>query len=185
MTTLEDEWLEIGTIVGAYGIQGEVKVLSLSDFPERFECPGQRWLQSPRQDSPQPVKLKSGRQLPGKNLFVVRLANITTRNQAEALTHYTLLVPKGDRLPIAEDEYHVADLIHLEVYHQGEKIGRVIDFYEAGNDLLVVELMPVNGADSDPDPKMVLIPFVTAIVPVVDIANQRLEINPPPGLLDL
>ncbi|MFM7191144.1 MAG: ribosome maturation factor RimM, partial [Microcystaceae cyanobacterium] len=36
MTTLADEWLEIGTIVGAYGIQGEVKVLSLSDFPERF-----------------------------------------------------------------------------------------------------------------------------------------------------
>ncbi|MEB3248405.1 MAG: ribosome maturation factor RimM, partial [Merismopediaceae bacterium] len=32
---------------------------------------------------------------------------------------------------------------------------------------------------------VVLIPFVKAIVPVVDIANQRLEINPPAGLLDL
>ena len=185
MTILTDEWLEIGTIVGAYGIQGEVKVLSLSDFPERFERPGQRWLQSPQQASPQPVKLKSGRRLPGKNLFVVRLANITTRNQAEALTHSTLLVPKSDRLPIADDEYHVADLIHLEVYYQGEKIGRVVDFYEAGNDLLAVELMPVNDADSELEPRVVLIPFVTAIVPVVDIANQRMEIDPPPGLLDL
>jgi len=188
MTTLADEWLEIGTIVGAYGIQGEVKVLSLSDFPERFESPGQRWLQSPQEESPQPVKLKAGRQLPGKNLFVVRLANITTRNQAEALTHYKLLVPRSDRLPLAEEEYHVADLMSLAVYHQGENIGNVIDFYEAGNDLLVVELTPVTpvtDTDSSSEPKVVLIPFVKAIVPVVDIANQRLEINPPAGLLDL
>lgn len=185
MTTLADEWLEIGTIVGAYGIQGEVKVLSLSDFPERFESPGKRWLQSPQQESPQPVKLKSGRQLPGKNLFVVRLAHITTRNQAEALIHYKLLVPRSDRLPLAEEEYHVADLMNLAVYHQGENIGKVIDFYEAGNDLLVVELTPASSPDSSYEPKVVLIPFVKAIVPVVDIANQRLEINPPAGLLDL
>ena len=204
--TVSDEWLEVGTIVSPQGLQGEVKVLSLSDFPERFEKKGQRWLRSPKGETPQLVNLKYGRNIPGKNLYIVKLAEINSREQAETLRNYKLLVPISDRVPIAKDEYHVADLIDLEVYLQetGELVGHVRDIFSTGHDLLEVELIPklipevvsetlpemeeAIAAEEkvvNKKPKTILIPFVMKIVPVVDIANKRIEITPPAGLLDL
>ena len=204
--TVSDEWLEVGTIVSPQGLQGEVKVLSLSDFPERFEKKGQRWLRSPKGETPQLVNLKYGRNIPGKNLYIVKLAEINSREQAETLRNYKLLVPISDRVAIAKDEYHVADLIDLEVYLQetGELVGHVRDIFSTGHDLLEVELIPklipevvsetlseIEEAIAEEEkvvnkkPKTILIPFVMKIVPVVDIANKRIEITPPAGLLDL
>ena len=204
--TVSDEWLEVGTIVSPQGLQGEVKVLSLSDFPERFEKKGQRWLRSPKGETPQLVNLKYGRNIPGKNLYIVKLAEINSREQAETLRNYKLLVPISDRVPIAKDEYHVEDLIDLEVYLQetGELVGHVRDIFSTGHDLLEVELLPklipevvsetlpemeeAIAAEEkvvNKKPKTILIPFVMKIVPVVDIANKRIEIIPPAGLLDL
>ena len=191
-----ESWLEIGTIVSPQGLKGELKVMSSTDFPERFEQPGQRWLQSPHQSSPQPVELLKGRQVPGKNLYVVRLTGIEDRNQAEALRGYKLLVPSSDRPPLEEDEYHVSELIDLAVYHQktGELIGKITDIFGAGNDLLEVQLsqsfienQTILNVKKSKQKKQnrVLIPFVYDIVPVVDLENQRVEIDPPKGLLDL
>ncbi|MFM7436986.1 MAG: ribosome maturation factor RimM [Snowella sp.] len=203
---VSDEWLEVGTIVSPQGLQGEVKVLSLSDFPERFIKKGERWLRSPKGETPQLVNLKYGRNIPGKNLYIVKLAEINSREQAEALKNYKLLVPIGDRVPLAKDEYHVADLIDLEVYLQGtgELVGYVRDIFSTGHDLLEVELIPklipeilseilpeTEEAITEKEtvtqkkPKTILIPFVMTIVPIVDIANKRIEITPPTGLLDL
>ena len=204
--TVSDEWLEVGTIVSPQGLQGEVKVLSLSDFPERFVKKGQRWLRSPKGETPQLVTLQYGRNIPGKNLYIVKLTEINSREQAETLRNYKLLVPVSDRVPLAKDEYHVADLINLEVYLQetGELVGYVRDIFSTGHDLLEVELIPqlipeilsetlpeteeaiaVKEQVTQKKPKTILIPFVMTIVPIVDIANKRIEITPPTGLLDL
>ena len=200
--TVSDEWLEVGTIVSPQGLQGEVKVLSLSDFPERFVKKGQRWLRSPKGETPQLVTLQYGRNIPGKNLYIVKLTEINSREQAETLRNYKLLVPVSDRVPLAKDEYHVADLMDLEVYLQetGELVGYVRDIFSTGHDLLEVELIPKlipeialekEEAIAEEEkvtkkkPKTILIPFVMTIVPVVDIVNKRIEITPPAGLLDL
>jgi ribosomal 30S subunit maturation factor RimM len=49
---------------------------------------------------------------------------------------------QSDRPVLGEDEYHVLDLIGLEVFNQltGENIGTVVDIIPAGNDLLEVQL---------------------------------------------
>jgi len=174
------EWLEIGTIVAAHGIRGEVKVLSASDFPERFLHKGQRWVRKTATETPRCLTLEKGQPVPGKNLYILRFAEMGDRNQAETLVGQTLLIAATDRLPLEPGEFHVADLLGLIVYdhHTGDRLGTVTDFYSAGNDLLAVTL------DRSPD-KPVLIPFVEAIVPVVDLDGDRLEIQPPPGLLDL
>ncbi|EAZ93109.1 ribosome maturation factor RimM [Crocosphaera chwakensis] len=183
-----NQWLEIGTIVGARGLKGELKVLSSTDFPERFEIPGERWLQSPNHPSPQPIKLISGKSVAGKNLYIVRLEGIETRNQAEILRGYKLLIIDQELPELEEEEYHVSQLIDLEVYHHktGEKIGIVVDLFTTGHDLLEIKL--INNSekkDKENKDKTVLIPFVYEIVPVVDIEQNRIEINPPKGLLTL
>lgn len=180
-----DEWLQIGKIVSAQGLSGEVRVYPDSDFPERFEVPGTRWLLRPGQTQPQPIELLHGRYLDGKNLYVLELAGVENRNQAEELRGCLLYVPASDRPELGEDEYHVVDLIGMEVFLQtsGDLVGTVVDVIPAGNDLLEVSLhQPV---PSDTKPKTVLIPFVKEIAPVVDLQTRRIEITPPPGLLEL
>ncbi|MUG94866.1 ribosome maturation factor RimM [Scytonema sp. UIC 10036] len=185
-----DGWIEIGTIVAPQGLSGEVRVRSNSDFPERFEVPGKRWLWCPGQIEPQPVELIAGRNVEGKNLYVVKLAGVSDRNRAEELRGYKLLVLESDRPQLADDEYHVLDLIGLSVYLQesGEFVGTVVDLLSAGHDLLEVQLhtSPDKGQRTkDKGQKTVLIPFVTAIVPIVDLEAGRVEITPPLGLLEI
>ncbi|MBD2384939.1 ribosome maturation factor RimM [Cylindrospermum sp. FACHB-282] len=180
-----DDWLAIGKIVAPQGLAGEVRVYPESDFPERFEEPGTRWLLRPGQTEPQPIELLSGRYIEGKNLYVLQLAGVENCNQAEALRGCRLMVPASDRPELGEDEYHVIDLIGLQVFMQasGELVGVVADIIPAGNDLLEVKLDP--SFTSDSKEKTVLIPFVMAIAPVVDLQNRRIEITPPPGLLEI
>ncbi|HAC62635.1 MAG TPA: ribosome maturation factor RimM [Cyanothece sp. UBA12306] len=191
-----EKWLEIGKIVAPQGLKGELRVISSSDFPERFEKPGMRWLQSPNGVSIEKVELIRGRYVPGKNIYIIKLSNIVNRNQAETLRDYKLLVSSSDRPQINEDEYHFSDLINLEVYHQknNELIGVVTNIFLAGNDLLEVKLYQNKSGDinlkkqkknSVNIEKKILIPFVYDIVPVVDLVNKRIEINPPLGLLEL
>jgi 16S rRNA processing protein RimM len=179
-----DEWLEIGKIVAPQGLSGEVRVYPESDFPERFEVPGKRWLLRPDQKEPQPIELLSGRYINGKNLYVLQLAGVENRNQAEELRGCKLIVPASDRPQLGEDEYHVLDLIDLQVFMQtsGELVGTVVDIIPAGNDLLEVKLDESFANDKK---QTVLIPFVKAIAPVVDLQAGRIEITPPPGLLDI
>ncbi|MFB2935356.1 ribosome maturation factor RimM [Aerosakkonemataceae cyanobacterium BLCC-F154] len=183
-----EDWLEIGTIVSAQGLKGEVRVYPESDFPERFEKPGERWLLHPQETEPRSIELLSGRLIPNKNLYVVKLAGVNDRNQAEELRGCKLMVSASDRPKLEADEYHILDLVGLEVFHQlnGEKIGVVKDLIPAGNDLLLVsphDSSVVN--EKDRKKTEILIPFVKDIVPIVDLENKRIEINPPPGLLEI
>ncbi|MGL5942819.1 MAG: ribosome maturation factor RimM [Waterburya sp.] len=202
------ELLEVGTITSPQGLKGELRVYPDSDFPERFIQAGTRWLQHPQTSAITQVQLRGGRYIAGKNLYVIKLEGIEDRNQAEELRNYKLLVNKSDRPKLQPDEYHVNDLVGLEVYHQatGENIGVVINLYSAGNDLLEIQLhkQPEITATPErdlsqisrrskrkkykpkaPKPVTVFVPFVREIVPIVDLANKRLEISPPPGLLNI
>ena len=173
-----DDWLSVGKIVGVQGLQGELRVNPASDFPERFTAPGPRWLRSRQRDEPKEIQLKKGRQLPGKSLFVVRLEGIDNRSAAQALVGQELLVAGDDRPELAEGEFHLLDLVGLEarLTTDGPAIGTVTDLISGGNDLLEIKTA---------DGRKLLIPFVEAIVPEVQLEDGWLLITPPPGLLEL
>ena len=181
-----DQWITVGRIVSPQGLNGELKVYPETDFPERFLEPGDRWLLKPNATEPVPVQLLAGRHIPGKGLYVIRLKGVNYRDQAEALRKALLLVSVSDRPPLEEGEFHILDLVNLAVIDQptGEAIGKVIDVLTAGNDLLEVSVGDPDRTDRTGLPN-VLIPFVHEIVPVVDLDAGRIEIVPPPGLLDL
>lgn len=183
-----DDWIEIGKIVAPQGIKGEVRVYPYSDFPQRFEEPGQRWLQYPGEAQPQPIELLAGRFVENKGIYVVQFAGIDDRDKAEALRGCLLFVPESDRPPLEEGEFHILDLIGLTVINQltGETVGTVVDLVSAGNDLLVVSpASSPTDADKKSKNSQILIPFVMEIVPVVDIEAGLVKINPPPGLLEI
>ena len=93
-------------------------------------------------------------------------------------------------------------MINLPVFLQetGELVGTVVDMISAGHDVLVVaaesKSRSANLSEDDlgsgkkqkakkPKKPQLLIPFVMEIVPVVDLELGRIEITPPPGLLDV
>ena len=176
----KSEWLIVGVITSCHGINGQLKVKSLSDFEERFLKPGIRWLQK-EDEPPSEIELTSGIKRPGKEIFIIKFRGINTRNRAEQLKQYKLLV-KTNKLPkLKEQEFHLLELINLQVKtlenDELKIIGKVINLENEKNNLLVIELFK--------NQKKVLIPFVKEIVPLVDIKNNFLIINPPNGLLEL
>ena len=176
----KNEWLIVGFITSCHGINGHLKVKSLSDFEERFLKPGMRWLQKDN-EPPSEIELISGFKQPGKKTFIVKLQGINTRNHAEQLKKFKILV-KTDKLPkLKKEEFHLLELINMEVKtlenDELKTIGKVINLENEKNNLLIIELFK--------NQKEVFIPFVTEIVPLVDIKNNFLVINPPNGLLEL
>ncbi len=180
-----DDWIEIGKIVAPQGLAGELRVYPNTDFPERFEEPGKRWLLRPGETEPQPVELLYGRYIENKNLYVIKLKGVSDRHQAENMRDCRLFVPISDRPELAEGEFHVIDLLGLPVFMQssGQLVGNVVDILPSGHDLLEVKL-DATFAENKAG-KTVLIPFVMAIVPVVDLETRRIEITPPSGLLSI
>jgi len=175
-----NEWLIVGLITSPQGINGKIKVKSLSDFEERFLKPGIRWLQK-ENEAPSKIELISGFKQPGKATFILKFQGINTRNHAEQLKKFKILV-KADKLPkLQKEEFHLFELVNLEVKtlenDEFKIIGKVINLQNEKNNLLVIELFK--------NQKKVLIPFVKEIVPLVDIKNNFLIINPPNGLLEL
>tara|TARA_B100000085_G_scaffold230474_1_gene217033 strand:+ start:132 stop:671 length:540 start_codon:yes stop_codon:yes gene_type:complete len=176
----KNEWLVVGLITSCHGINGQVKVKSLSDFEERFLQPGTRWLQK-ENEPPSEIELISGYRQPGKENFIIKFKGISTRNNAEQLKKNKILV-KANKLPkLKKNEFHLLELMNLEVKtlenEEFKVIGKVINLENEQNNLLIIELFK--------NKKKVFIPFVKEIVPLIDIKNNFLIIDPPKGLLDL
>ena len=174
-----NEWLVVGLITSPHGINGKMRVKSLSDFEERFTKPGKRWIQK-ENEIPTELELTSGLKQPGKESFIISFKGITNRNHAENLKGYRVLVKIDDIPNLKKEEFHLTQLVNLKVKmlekNQLQIIGKVINFYSEKNNLLVIKLQ---------NNKEVLVPFVKEIIPEVDIKNKFLIINPPLGLLDL
>jgi len=176
----KNEWLTVGLITSCHGINGQVKVKSLSDFEERFLKPGIRWLQK-EDETPSESELISGFKQPSKETFIIKIKGINTRNHAEQLKKFKILV-KTNKLPkLKKEEFHLLELINLQVKtlenDELKTIGKVINLENEKNNLLVIQLFK--------NQKKVFIPFVKEIVPLIDIKNNFLIINPPNGLLEL
>ena len=176
----KNEWLTVGLITSPHGINGKVKVKSLTDFEERFLVPGTRWVQK-ENDPPSAIELTSGFKQPGKETFIISFKGITTRNDAEKLKKHRIMV-KTNKLPkLNKEEFHFIELVNLEVKvlenEELKVIGKVVNLENERNNLLVVELFK--------NKKKVLIPFVKEIVPVINKRKNYIVIKPPKGLLEL
>ncbi len=117
----------------------------------------------------------------GKYL-VVSFEGVHDRNQAEALRDTLVHVDRSELPPLEdEDDFYDTDLVGLRaVLTDGTALGTVDDvLHLPGGDVLSIRSA---GAD---EAREVLVPFVKAIVPTVDLAKGELVVDPPEGLLAL
>ena len=165
----------VGRIGRPHGIRGDVVVGVRTDEPELRFARGSRLDTDPADVGPLTVaaiKWHSGE-------LLVRFEGIGDRDAAAELRG-TWLTADSAALAASDDpdEFHDAELVGLSVKTVGGAVvGTVDDILHPGQDVLVVR-PAAGGAD-------ILVPFVKAIVPEVDLAGGVLVIDPPEGLLTL
>jgi len=170
-----DDLVVVGRIGRPQGIRGEVTVEVRTDDPAARFAPGRALLTEPPERGP--LVVAADRDQNGR--LVVLFEGVGDRNGAEALRDTLLLVPVADiPTPADPDEFHDWALRGLSaVLRDGTALGVVSDVLHLPHgDVLVVR------REAAPE---LLVPFVRAIVPEVDVAGGRVVVDPPDGLLDL
>lgn len=169
----------VGRIGRAQGVRGEVTVEIRTDSPELRFAAGVRlfpvWAEGGSVPAP-PVLVSQGFRWQSGRL-ILSVEGVEDRRAAELLRD-TVLEAEVDVLAQSEpDEFHDQALLGLVVSApDGSLLGRVAEvLHLPGQDLLA--MLPEGGSDQ------VLIPFVTAMVPVVDVAGGFLVADLPAGLL--
>ena len=163
--------LQVGRIGRAHGIRGEVTVTPLTDDPAARFAVGNALVTD---SASRPVLTVSGARQSGP-VQVVGFEGIIDRNTAELLRGIGLFVDAGSLPEPDDDEFYDHQLVGLAVHHSnGDLLGAVVDvMHPPAAPVLVVKR---------PDDSEELVPFVKAIVPVVDLAGRRVVVDPPDGM---
>jgi len=172
--------LVVGRVVKAHGVTGEVVVEVRTDDPDQRFAPGAILRGRParggvtREYTIESVRAHGGR-------LLVRLSAVGDREAADALRGVMFVIDSTE-LPRIEDpdEFYDHQLEGLRVHTaDGRDVGVVTEvLHTAGGELLAVR----GGDGTGPE---VLVPFVSAIVTSVSLADSMIEIDPPEGLLEL
>ena len=160
----------VGAIGGAYGVRGEVRVKSFCAVAEDIET------YSPLTSDDGKQKFHLALIRPAKNGFVARIAEVATKEDADALKGTQLFADRAQLPSLPDDEYYHADLIGLQVLDTG---GVVLGEVKSVLDHGAGDLLEIKRPGSS---ETVLLPFSLAAVPTVDLASGRIIADPPDGL---
>jgi 16S rRNA processing protein RimM len=169
--------LRVGRLLKAHGLKGAIKLELYTDSPnERFSQGAVLELQVP-ETSPWFGKTVTVAELKWFNTSpVLFLEGVVDRDTAESLIKAILLVDQPlDESPSEPDAWFDHQLVGLKVFRDGVQIGELarVDHLPA-QDLLAIRV----------DDREVLLPFVKAFVPKVDVEAGLIEITPPGGLFE-
>jgi 16S rRNA processing protein RimM len=163
----------VGRIIRPHHNRGHVVVMPETDFPhDRFEVGSVLYRE--RDGQAEPIVVSANRERDGR--WVVGFEGIESINDAETLRGLDLRIPAGDVKPLGPDAFYVFDLVGCVVRTVGgEDVGPVerVDL-ATGVPRLVV------AGDGE-----VLVPFTDPICRRIDPAAKVIEIDPPPGLIEL
>lgn len=152
---MSEKMISIGKIVAPHGVRGDVRVIPLTDFPERFQI-----LKKVYTDNGILLDVEYAKQ--HKQFILLKLRGYNSINDVEKLRNRILQVERKDAFPLPKGHYYQFDIIGLAVQTvDGEHLGIVTDILETGsNDVYVTEKEGV---------KPLLIPALKDVVKTIDL----------------
>jgi 16S rRNA processing protein RimM len=174
--------VEVGRILGAWGVKGGIKVKPFSSDPQALFS-SKRWFVAP-------AELKPGHRVPPllrvvqareqNDAVVATVQEVSDRDEAQALAGARVFIARSS-FPTPEDnEFYWVDLIGLDVRNrEGVALGRVIGLIETGPHC-VLRIEPAD-LKADASAEQVLIPFVDAYVDRVDLPGRCIHVDWQPG----
>lgn len=169
------QYLVIGEVLRPHGVQGELRIRILTDYPERI---GQLKVvyMGTSADAPnlKPYPVEGMRL--HQDYGLLKLHGINTRSKADRLRNMLILVNIENAVPLEEGEFYLFELLGLEVRTEdGESLGTITEVLETGaNDVYVLD---------SPRYGEVLIPATDETILQTDIAGGVVVVRLPEGLL--
>ncbi|WBU39179.1 ribosome maturation factor RimM [Homoserinibacter sp. YIM 151385] len=169
--------LRVGRLLKAHGLKGAIKLELYTDDPERRFTPGSSFALQVPTSSPWHGKRLELAELRWYNSHPVAFfKDVPDRTAAEGLIKAVLWVDQdAAELPEEPDAWYDHQLVGLDVQRDGESVGKVARVEH----LPAQDLLIVTTASGD-----VMVPFVKAIVPAVDIGAGIVTVTPPAGLFE-
>ena len=167
---MSDERICVGALAGAFGVHGEVRVKSFCAEPEDIATYGALTSEDGKDTY---TLILTGR---AKNGFIAEVAEITTKEEADALRGVRLFADRSALPSLPDDEYYHADLIGLLVLDTGgAELGTVSSVLNHGS----VDLLEMKAPGLKTP---ALLPFTLAAVPTVELSAGRIIADPPEGV---
>lgn len=170
--------VELGRVVGAHGLAGQVRVRVFGDGPDNLFSCEEVWLGESR-DDPRAKAYKvhyggTGRAKEAR----LGIEGIRDRDAAHALKGQLVLGNVAALSPLADDEFYWHQLVGCRVEtDSGELVGTVREIWETGaHDVLVVK---------DENGRQNLVPTARELAQTIDLKSRRIVVTALPGLLDL
>ncbi len=168
------EYFDVARILTTHGLNGEVKVNVITDFPEERFAEGMHL--SLRSDTNRTLTVEKSR--PFKQSWLIQFKEITDIDQAEKLRGQILVVSEEDRGELPDDVYYYKDIFDCDVIDEetGKRIGKIVDIQSPGaNDIWLVH---------EDDGKEYWIPNIADVVKKVDVAAKKVYVELMEGLRD-
>lgn len=129
------KFLKVGKILNTHGIKGQVKVLSLTDYDERFE--ELEWVYIEGFEEKFYINKIQYRH---KDILI-SFKGYNNINDVEKFKGKYLLIDEEQKRELPEDTYYISDIIGLDVYTvDKEYLGKVVDILQAGsNEVYIIK----------------------------------------------
>ncbi len=165
--------ITIGKAIKPFGVKGEMKIESLTDFPDRFKKLHRVYLVSPA-GKEVTCEVKTVRYAGGAPYLL--FDGYDSPEKARALSGWFIKIPQEEAVPLPEGSYYWFELIGMEVFsEEGVKLGSITEVFETGsNDVYVMK----SGR------KETYIPATKEIVKRVDRKAKRMVIHLMDGLME-
>ena len=163
----------IGKIIKPKGIKGEIKIIPLTNSPERFRLLNEI---SVIEKNGKSATFEIEKVVVTNKTVNLKLKGIDTRNQALELKNKEIVINESQKFPLQEGDYYIYQIIGLKaVNEQGEFLGEVTDVLKnPGNDVFIIKK----------DNKEYLIPAVKEIITKIDLKKGKIIIKQIEGLFD-
>lgn len=166
----------VGRIVGKHGIKGTLRILPLTDFPERFANMEALDLYNRDNEFYCTLSVNNVRYLSGKGHFLIDTEEISTPEKALSLSGLSVKIKENERVKLEEGAYWVDDLVGISVLvaDTEEFLGRVEEVAESGEyDLYIVR---------DEEGRLRYIPAVKKFIRSIDVSAGIMKVDLIEGL---
>ena len=168
-------YFNVGKIVNTQGLQGEMRVLSVTDFAEeRFKKGNKLALFDKKDQFVMDVEIASHRK--AKNFDIIKFKGMYHINDIEKFRDFSLKVAEENLTDLEDGEFYYHEIIGLEVYENDVLLGTIKEILQPGaNDVWVVKRK---------GKRDLLLPYIPPVVLEIDIKQGRVDVEIPEGLDD-
>ena len=170
-----EKLFNVGKIVNTHGIRGEVRVISVTDFPEERYQKGSVLILE--REKSEPIELVVASHRKHKNFDLLTFENHPTIESVEIYRDGILKVTEERLVELPENEFYLHEIVGLSVEDEaGNEIGKIKEVLQPGaNDVWVIQRHKK---------KDLLIPYIAECVLNVDLKAGKVTVHVMEGLDD-